>query len=139
MSNPFGTSLRRDPADPRGLRARIDALILERLEDAIDSACLDLLVELRRERNLPLPVADSAEDRTEFHGLAAAFLERLAVAITSRLTAEQRARLSPARPEEGDEARRLIALQVSLSKLVPDYWQQFEAVKAELRGLLSGT
>ncbi|MBI3628542.1 MAG: hypothetical protein HY217_02975 [Candidatus Rokubacteria bacterium] len=27
MSTPFGTSLRRDPTDPRGLKERIDALL----------------------------------------------------------------------------------------------------------------
>lgn len=129
MSGSFGTSLRRDPTDPRGLRARIDDLLLERLEDAIDTACLDLMVELRRERRLPMPVAGSAEDRAAFEALAAAFLARLAASLTAELTAEERERVAPP-AGAGEETRRMIAVQVSLTKLLPDYWQRFETVKA---------
>ena len=79
MRTPFGTSLRRDPGDARGLKARIDALILERLEEAIDAASLDLLVRIRRAGGRPLPVAESSEDREEFLALVLAFLRRLDV------------------------------------------------------------
>ena len=131
MRTPFGTSLRRDPGDARGLKARIDALILERLEEAIDAASLDLLVQIRRAGGRPLPVAESSADREEFLALVLAFLRRLDTAITSGLTEDQRGRLT-SRPRGAiDDAARLIAIQVSLAKLMPDYWQRFEAVKDE--------
>ncbi len=131
MTNPFGTSLRRDPADPRGLRDRIEAVILERLEEAVDTACLELLVEVRRARSLPPPVADSAEDRAEFDRLVLGFLGRLETSVTSGLAAEELRRLAPAPPGARDEASRLLAVQVSLARLLPDYWQRFEAGKNE--------
>lgn len=132
MTNPFGTSLRRDPADPRGLRERIEAVLLERLEEAVDTACLELLVEARRARNLPPPVAGSTEDRAEFDRLVHAFLGRLEASITAGLGAEERRRLGPAPPGARDEGARLLAVQVSLARLLPDYWQRFEMVKNEL-------
>jgi hypothetical protein len=128
MTNPFGTSLRRDPADPRGLRDRIEAVLLERLEEAVDTACLELLVEARRARNLPPPVADSAEDRAEFERLVRMFLRRLTASITAGLGVEERRHLAPGARDEGS---RLLAIQVSLARLLPDYWQRFEAVKNE--------
>ena len=131
MSASFGTSLRRDPGDSRGLKARIDALIMERLEEAIDAGCLDLLVQIRRERGRPLPVADNADDRAEFLALVLAFLGRLDTVITSGLTEDQRGRLTPPPGGATDDAARLMAVQVSLAKLVPDYWQRFEVVKDE--------
>jgi len=131
MTNPFGTSLRRDPADPRGLRDRIEAVLLERLEEAVDTACLELLVEARRARNLPPPVADSAEDRAEFERLVRVFLGRLKASITAGLGVEERRHLAPAPPGTRDEGARLLAVQVSLARLLPDYWQRFEAVKNE--------
>ncbi len=131
MSAPFSTSLRRDPGDARGLKARIDALILERLEEATDAACLDLLAQIRRARGRPLPVADSTDDRAEFLALVLAFLGRLDTAVTSGLTEDQRGRLTPPPGGATDDAARLIAIQVSLAKLMPDYWQRFEAVKDE--------
>ena len=106
MSRPFGTSLRRDPDDPRGLKDRIDGLVRERLEEAIDSACLDLLVQVRLDRGLSAPVADSADDRAEFEAIVLAFLGRLESAITAGLTADERARLrSSPRAASGSEAR----------------------------------
>ncbi len=132
MSTPFGTSLRRDPTDPRGLKERIDALLRERLEDAIDTACLDLLVELRRARRLPMPASGSPEDRAEFDALVGAFLGRLEASLAAELADEERSRLAAGPAAAGDETRRLIAVQVALSRHLPDYWQRFEAVKAAL-------
>jgi hypothetical protein len=131
VTNPFGTSLRRDPGDPRGLRERIDTVILERLEEAVDAACLDLLVERRRARKLPVPAADRAEDRAEFENLVRAFVGRLDASIAPSLGAEDRTRLTSKLPEPADALARLFAIQVALAKLVPDYWQRFESLKEE--------
>jgi hypothetical protein len=137
VTGPFGTSLRRDPGDPRGLRARIEAVLLERLEEAVEAACLELLVEARRARNLPAPVAEDAEDRAEFDRLVGAFLGRLAAAMRVGLGDEERGRLAPA--ASGAGAARLLADQASLATRLPDYWQRFETVKnefaAEQKGL----
>lgn len=129
MSEWFGTSLRRDPEDRRGLRERIDALVLERLEEAVDTAGLDLLAELRRLRREPPPVADSAEDRAEFQALVAGLLARLEAAIAAGLDADARGRLAP--PEAADPGARGLAVQAALAKLLPDYWQRFESVRDE--------
>jgi hypothetical protein len=55
--------------DPGGgdLATRIETEIRERLEEAIDAACLDALVRARQANQLPAPAADSAQDRAEFH------------------------------------------------------------------------
>jgi hypothetical protein len=122
----FGTSLRRDADDRRRLWERIDAQIAERIEDALDSACLDLMVQLRRDRDLPMPLATSQQDRGEFEGLVAALLDRLG-ALSADLTAEQQSRL----PLRSSRARGDLELQVALAKLLPDYWIRFDQVRME--------
>jgi len=131
VSRPFGTSLRRDAGDPRGLRARIEAVLLERLEEAVDAACLEVLVEVRRARHLPPPVADDAEDRAEFDRLVRAFLGRLEASVTVGLGPEERGHLAPAAPGTGAGTARLLADQAALATRLPDYWQRFETVKNE--------
>ena len=131
MKRPFGTSLRRDAGDPRGLRARIEAVLLERLEEAVDAACLEVLVEVRRARHLPPPVADDAEDRAEFDRLVRAFLGRLEASVTVGLGPEERGHLAPAAPGTGAGTARLLADQAALAARLPDYWQRFETVKNE--------
>jgi hypothetical protein len=122
----FGTSLRRDADDRRRLWERIDAQIAERIEDALDSACLDLMVQVRRDRDLPMPLATSPQDRGEFEGLVAALLDRLG-ALSADLTAEQQSRL----PLRSSRARGDLELQVALAKLLPDYWIRFDQVRME--------
>jgi hypothetical protein len=139
VTRPFGTSLRRDPGDPRGLRARIEAVLLERLEQAVDAACLELLVEARRARNLPPPVADDVEDRAEFDRLVGAFLGRLEASMRVGLGDEEGVRLASAGAGAAAGTARLLADQASLATRLPDYWQRFETVKnefaAEQKGL----
>jgi NCAIR mutase (PurE)-related protein len=135
----FGTSLRRDSDQPRDLGARIEAELRERIEEAVDFACLDALVERRRARGLPAPVADSARDREEFTQNVRAFLEHLRDAIAVDLTPEQRRRVEAAARAAGDETRRLLAAQLALAKELPDYWQRFEASRVAYVGARSAS
>ena len=77
----FGTSLRRDPHQPRDLNARIEAQLRERLEEAVDFVCLEALVKRRRALSLPAPSADNTRDREEFTLSVHAFLSELRAAI----------------------------------------------------------
>jgi len=123
----FNASPRRDAGEPRDLSARIEAELRERIEEAVDFACLDALVERRRAHGLPAPVADSARDREEFARSVRAFLERLRDTFTAGLTPEQHAKVDAAAHAGGDATQRLLAVQVALAKELPDYWQRFEA------------
>jgi hypothetical protein len=49
--------------------------------------------------------------------------------LTAHLDAEQRRRL-PAPPADADEEARSMSLQVALARMLPDYWQRFDAVRA---------
>lgn len=129
--NPFNTTLRRDPAQGADLRARIDAEIAERIAEAVDFVCLEIMVTARRTRQLPAPLADSPRDRAEFDAGVRAFLERLATEITAADDADLRARAGQAATRAGsDRVAQLIAAQVVLAKALPDYWQRFETVRA---------
>jgi hypothetical protein len=130
VSASFGTSLRRDADDPRRLWERIDAQIAERIEDALDSACLDLMVEIRRARDLPMPVATSVQDRKEFEGLVGGLLDGLG-RLSAELTEEQRSRLAAALGAAPGPSGRALGLQVALAKLLPDYWSRFDEIRME--------
>lgn len=128
MSSPFGTSLRRDPDDPRGLLERIDGVVRERIEEAVDFVCLDLLVQLRRQRGQAPPEKESEKDREEFKRLVREFLGYLRTAYWAELSKAERQMVTQA--EAGrDERERLLAVQVALAKHRPDYWQRFEAFR----------
>jgi hypothetical protein len=110
------------------LAARIDEELRGRLEEVVDFVCLDAMVQHRRARDLPAPVADSARDREEFAGEVRAFLARLA-ALTADLAPEQRRRVEAVEQGTGDETARLLAVQVALARALPDYWQRFDAAR----------
>lgn len=130
MSTPFDTSLRRDPDDPRGLVERIEALVRERIEEAVEFVCMDLLVQLRRAHGRPAPAADSAGDREEFRGLVRELLRHLRQAYVEGLGPEDLRKVSQAEDAQGrDEVPRLLAGQTALARLLPDYWQRFDALK----------
>ena len=116
--------------DPRGLVARIEAQIRERLEEAVEMAGLKLMVELRAHNGLPAPETSSETDRKEFEAIAAALLAHLRVAFHAELGSEDRAALAQAEAEQRDERDRLLAGQVLLARRLPDYWQRFEAHQA---------
>lgn len=128
MSAPL-SSLRRDPEDPRGLLERIEAQLKERLEEAVDFFCLDLMVQLRRRHGRPLPTEKNRGDRAEFEALAQEFLEFLTRAFLSRLAAADAEKLR--RVEAAAQKSRLIAIQTHLARSLPDYWQRFEEIRAD--------
>jgi hypothetical protein len=132
VRSPFGTSLRRNPEDPRNLGERLDAVIVERLEEAADFVCLDLMIQLRRRHGRPLPEAASEKDREEFKGLVREFLRYLHQAFPCPLSEADRQQVSQAEARAGgEETRRLVAVQVWLARQLPDYWQRFEVVRAD--------
>ncbi len=125
----------------------IEAEVRERIEAAVDHASLEALVATRRARGLPAPVAESARDRAEFEAGVRQFLERLQADVEPNLTDKQRNQAAEAAGRVGpDPVARLVATQVALARLLPDYWQRFEAYRAghqaraasggERRGLL---
>ena len=129
MSRPFNTSLRRGAGEPPDLIARVDAEVRDRIGEAVDFVCLEAMVQSRRASGLPAPVADSAADRAEFDGRVDTFLARLGDAMLPALDAEQQRSLSATQRVDADRLERLIATQVVLAKLLPDYWQRFEQVR----------
>ena len=131
MSSPFGTSLRRDPTDRRGLLERIDAQIRERLEEAVDFICLDLMVQLRRQHGRQPPEEQNEKDRQEFRSLVRELLVYLREAYWNHISEAERVGVTQAEAAAGsEEVQRLIATQVALAKQLPDYWQRFEALSA---------
>ena len=126
MSQPFSTSLRRGAGEPRDLIARVDAEVRDRIGEAVDFVCLEAMVDARRTSGLPAPAADSTSDRAEFDRRVETFLARLGDAMLPTLNAEQRQSLTAS---GGDRLDRLIAVQLTLAKLLPDYWQRFEQVR----------
>jgi hypothetical protein len=129
MSRPFNTSLRRGAGEPQDLIARVDAEVRDRIGEAVDFVCLESLVHARRAAGLPAPVADSALDRAEFDRRVETFLARLGEAMLPALDTEQRQSLAASERAAGDRLAQLIAVQLSLAKLLPDYWQRFEQVR----------
>lgn len=115
-----------EPRDP--LVVRIDAEVRQRLEEAVDYACLEAMVAARRARGLSPPVTDNADDRREFERGVLAFLSRLERELAPVAP-------SPTRPPRGadesdGETAQLLAVQLTLAKSLPDYWQRFDAVRA---------
>ena len=116
--------------DPRRLWERIEAGVLERIEEAVDAFCLDLLVRLRREGGRSMPVADSTADRGEFEALVGAFLRHLGVAMVDGGPAAHSGEMTEG--ESGTPAdghAQLLARQVAFARRLPDYWKRFEAAQ----------
>jgi hypothetical protein len=110
---------RTPPGAARDLLSLIDAELRERLEEAVDHACLDAMVSARRAASQPLPVADNARDREEFTASVRALLERLRDEIPTDADVAA----------GGDEEWRLLSAQIVRAKALPDYWQRFEATR----------
>jgi len=124
----------RHPDRAHDLGTRIDMEVRERLEEAVDFVCLEALVQLRRARGLPAPAADNTADRRDYLANVSAFLTLLQRDLTRDLTAEQRDRLGVATAGLSDNQAQLVAAQVALARLLPDYWQRFDAVRAHYLG-----
>lgn len=131
MDNPFHTKgLRHGTNDPRGLLERIEAQLGERIEEAVEMAALELLVELCKRHQRPAPASDSQADREEFQVLSADLLEYLRQAFTAEMPAERRVALARAEAGGSGERDRALRGQVFLARQLPDYWQRFEAHRA---------
>lgn len=130
MSEFFGTSLRRDAAQPRDLMTRIDLQLRERLEEAVDLVGIDTLVQAHRARRLPAPARDNARDFAEYTAAVKTFLARLGADLRAGLPAALLDRVDAAvRTAGDDDVRGHLAGQVVLAKEMPDYWQRFEQVR----------
>ncbi|MBI1846272.1 MAG: hypothetical protein HYR86_04785 [Candidatus Rokubacteria bacterium] len=130
MTSPFfGTSIRRDPSQPARLAARIDAEVRDRIEEAVDFVCLDVMVQARRGRGVPAPAADSAADRAEFEADVTAFLERLERDLTAAVAIERRVALTAAGRAASEPRACAFAVQVALAKELPDYWPRFDETR----------
>ncbi len=132
MDPPFLTSLRRSPGNPQRLLDRIDAQLLERIEEACDFFCLDLLVQRRTLRGQPAPTANNQADRQEFNQLVEEFLAFLREGFGARLSKEDAASLRAVEARlTGTQPQRLVAVQGHLAKTLPDFWQTFDELAAQ--------
>ena len=112
---------------PRDLLSLIDAELRQRLEEAVDHACLDAMVSARRASGAKLPVADDTRDREEFTATVRALLERLRDEIPADTGDAVRA--TPEAGGDASEEWRLLTMQLDRAKALPDYWQRFETVR----------
>ena len=118
----------RHPDRAHDLSTRIDMEVRERLEEAVDFVCLEALVQERRQRGLPPPAADNNADRRDYQTNVSAFLTLLQRELTTHLTADQRKRLGATTAGPRDGEKTLVSTQVALARLLPDYWQRFDAI-----------
>jgi hypothetical protein len=122
---PFRGAFPHQHGDPRTLKERIDAQLRERIEEAVELAGLELMVERRRRHGQPAPETSSEADRREFEATARHLLAHLRSAFWAQLSAEQRVQVERAEAAVA-EPQRLLAAQVLLARQLPDYWQRFE-------------
>ena len=136
---PFTNAHHGGGPEPHDLAARIDAELRGRIEDAVDFVCLEAMVREREARGEPAPAPDDPRAREDYERRVVAFLERVRVTLMADLTSEQRARLGrhATAPRPGDVAGAL-TVQVALAKLLPDYWQRFDAVRLAPQVAASG-
>ena len=120
--------------DPRGLGERIQAQLGERIDEAVEMAGLKLMVDLRTRHGRPAPETSSEADRREFEALAGDLLAHLRNALHAELGAEDRAELERAEADHPSGRARLLAGQVFLARLLPDYWQRFERYQTAYAG-----
>ena len=118
----------RHPDRSHDLATRIELEVRERLEEAIDYVCLEALVRERRARGHAAPAADNPDDRRAYTEHVFTLLRRLQGELATAQSADEPPRASPGAAVQGDEQTELIAVQVTLARRLPDYWQQFEAV-----------
>jgi hypothetical protein len=116
----------RHPDRSHGLDTRIEIEVRERLEEAVDYVCLEALVRSRRAAGQPPPAADNAAEKRAYTENVLALLRLLRHDLGDTLTPDQQGKLTRTTGVTGDEQTRLVATQVALARLLPDYWQRFE-------------
>lgn len=117
----------RHPDRSHDLGTRIEMEVRERLEEAVDHVCLEALVRARRAAGQPPPAADSLADKRVYADNVLTLLRQLGAELVPGLSPEQQRRVA-AVGAAGDEQTRLMATQVCLARLLPDYWQRFESI-----------
>ncbi len=117
--------------DAADLATRISAGIRQRIEEAVEAACLDIVVNVRRARGLPPPEAQCEEDRAEFDQVVRQLLTRLQAQLVAPLDDARRAKLTQVGQAVSDPVERLMAVQVALARELPDYWQRFDAIRTD--------
>jgi hypothetical protein len=122
---PFRGVFPHQHGDPRSLAERIHAQLRERLQEAVELAGLELMVELRRHNGRPAPETSSDADRREFEHTVRDLLAHLRDALAATLDPAERSDLERAEAE-APEPERLLEGQVLLARQLPDYWQRFE-------------
>jgi hypothetical protein len=128
---PFRGAFRHQHGDPQSLRERIDAQLRERIEEAVEMAGLETMVHARRSDGRPPPAEDNPRDRDEFNAMAERLLNHLHAAFQAALSPEQRRALLDLEAAAADPRAGRLAAQVYLAKQLPDYWQRFEACRAD--------
>lgn len=118
----------RHPDRSHDLDTRIELEVRERVEEAVDYVCLEALVRARRARGLPPPASDSSADRRAYGVNVLAFLQLLRQEITSGLSPEAQRKIASVAAAPANDEAHLVAVQVALARLLPDYWQRFEAI-----------
>ena len=127
---PFRGAFPHQHGDPRSLVERITAQLRERIQEAIEMAGLELMVERRRHHGRPAPETSSATDRAEFEDTARGLLSHLRATFHAELSADDRAALERAEAA-AEETQAALDGQVWLARRLPDYWQRFDAHRAD--------
>ena len=128
----------RDP-EAGDLATRISAGLRQRIEEAVEAACLDIVVNRRRSRGLPAPSADSEADRAEYEQVVNQLLARLQAELAPLAPEAVRAKPSQTGPGAGAGVDRLIAGQAALARELPDYWQRFDSIRTAFAGELAAS
>ena len=120
----------RDP-EAGDLATRISAGIRQRIEEAVEVACLDILVNVRQSQGLPAPAADRDDDRAEFDQIVRQLLTRLQTHLVAPLDDSLRSKISQVERNAAEPVEKLMAVQVALARELPDYWQRFDAIRTD--------
>jgi len=124
-------SPRNPGSQPSDLMARVDAEVRDRIAEAVDFVCLEMMAQARQAGDLPAMAPDNAADRAEFDASVETFLTWLGDELPAALDERQRQSVEAAAGRDGgDRVSRLLTVQVALAKLLPDYWQRFERARA---------
>ncbi len=126
---PFPSAFPHQHGDPRTLIERIHAQLRDRIQEAVEMAGLELMVELRRRHGRPPPETSSAGDRAEFEATARELLANVREAFWAELSPDERVELERAEADAVEPVH-LLAGQTLLARQLPDYWQRFEAYRA---------